>query len=82
VIDIRPEDLVVRSPADVAVADRTLERFMSKMAATKASMLQGLQRGAATEVDVINGGVTGTEARLGLPAPLNARLVELVRACE
>jgi 2-dehydropantoate 2-reductase len=55
---------------------------MSRVAATKASMLQDLERGAATEVDVINGGVASAARRLGLPSPFNARVVQLVHACE
>jgi 2-dehydropantoate 2-reductase len=45
-------------------------------------MLQDLERGALTEVDVINGGVVVTAGRLGVPAPGNAAVVDFVHACE
>jgi 2-dehydropantoate 2-reductase len=50
--------------------------------ATEASMLQDLKRGMLTEVDVINGAVVARAAELGLDAPRNARIVELVHAFE
>ncbi|MDF1910484.1 ketopantoate reductase C-terminal domain-containing protein, partial [Mycolicibacterium smegmatis] len=41
-----------------------------------------LERGATTEVDVINGGVCTTAAKAGVASPFNARIVELVHECE
>jgi 2-dehydropantoate 2-reductase len=82
VVGVRPDRLVVRSEGDIAGAQQALEQVMSRLAATKASMLQDLERGVPTEVDVINGGVVSAARRHGLPTPLNARVVELVHACE
>jgi 2-dehydropantoate 2-reductase len=45
-------------------------------------MLQDLERGIPTEVDVINGAVAARAGELGLPAPLNKRVVELIHDCE
>lgn len=45
-------------------------------------MLQDLERGIPTEVDVINGGIVATGAELGLPTPLNARVVDIIHECE
>jgi 2-dehydropantoate 2-reductase len=45
-------------------------------------MLQDVERGALTEVDVINGAVVERAATHGLPAPFNARVVELVHQFE
>jgi len=81
-IGIQPDDLVVRSEADRERADAAIEVLMSKLGATKASMLQDLERGATTEVDVINGGVCTTAAKAGVASPFNARIVELVHECE
>lgn len=81
-IGIQPQDLVVRSTDDHAHADAALEILMGRLGATKASMLQDLERGATTEVDVINGGVCATAAKVGVPSPFNARIVELVHECE
>jgi 2-dehydropantoate 2-reductase len=82
VLGVRPEDLVVRAPEDGERADRALAIAMDQAGATKASMLQDLERGARTEVDVINGGVVEQGRKVGVPTPLNARVVELVHAME
>ncbi len=55
---------------------------MDTVGATKSSMLQDLERGATTEVDVINGGVADRGAAVGVPTPLNERVVGLVHAIE
>ncbi|WP_405217235.1 ketopantoate reductase family protein [Agrococcus sp. Ld7] len=46
------------------------------------STQQSIRRGQLTEVDAINGAVVAEAARLGLEAPVNAALVELVHAVE
>jgi 2-dehydropantoate 2-reductase len=45
-------------------------------------MLQDLERGIKTEVDVINGGVVKKGREHGVETPLNSRVVELVHAME
>ncbi len=82
IFDIRPHQLVVRGPQDVAAATEALGVLMARAAPTKASMLQDLERGARTEVDVINGGVVATAERLGLSAPLNREVVAIVHEYE
>ncbi len=82
VLEVDPRSLVVRDDDDVPPARESLDVVMDQVAATKASMLQDLERGLPTEVDVINGGVVATARRLGRPGPLNARIVELVHDCE
>jgi 2-dehydropantoate 2-reductase len=82
VLGVDPARLVVRDVGDAAAATEALAVVMAQVADTKASMLQDLERGAVTEVDVINGGVVATARRLGLPSPLNARIVDLVHECE
>jgi 2-dehydropantoate 2-reductase len=67
---------------DSARIDGALETALALAGATKASMLQDVERGALTEVDVINGAVVERAAAHGLPAPLNARVVELVHQFE
>ena len=57
VLGVPAESLVVRTPEDRQKADEALDVAMGYAGATKASMLQDLERGAKTEVDVINGGV-------------------------
>ena len=82
VLGVHPDELAVRPGHPVEAADRALDAAMAVAAATKASMSQDLERGIPTEVDVINGGVVTTGRRLGLPTPLNARVVDIVHECE
>jgi 2-dehydropantoate 2-reductase len=48
----------------------------------KTSMLQSLEKGAATEVDYINGSVVRWGARCGVPTPVNSTLVACVKGIE
>jgi 2-dehydropantoate 2-reductase len=59
-----------------------LETVVQHAGATRASMLQDVERGARTEVDVINGGVVSTARKIGASAPLNAAIVEIVQGFE
>ena len=45
-------------------------------------MLQDLERGLKTEVDVINGAVVKKGRKYAIETPLNAQIVELVHATE
>jgi 2-dehydropantoate 2-reductase len=49
---------------------------------TKPSMLQDLEQGRATEVDVVNGGVAQRGRAHGIATPFNDRVVEVVHAME
>ena len=48
----------------------------------KTSMLQSLENGRRTEIDVINGAVVREGRRMGVPTPVNATLVALVKGVE
>jgi 2-dehydropantoate 2-reductase len=48
----------------------------------KASMLQSLEKGSATEVDFINGAVVRAGTKTGVPTPVNATLVACVKGIE
>lgn len=63
-------------------ADKALEIVIQRAGATRASMLQDLERGLKTEVDVINGAVVEKGREYGIETPLNARVVELMHAME
>ena len=82
VLGVPAEALVVRGPEDRQSADEALDVVMGQVGATKASMLQDLERGAKTEVDVINGAVVERGQAHGVPTPVNERVVELVHAME
>jgi 2-dehydropantoate 2-reductase len=68
--------------ADPARAADALGVAMAGHGATKASMLQDLERGVATEVDVIDGAVVRRGREHGVATPLHARVVELIHAAE
>jgi 2-dehydropantoate 2-reductase len=72
----------VRGPGDRGRAEEALDVAMQQAGATKASMLQDLERGLKTEVDVINGGVVEKGRECGVETPLNSRVVDLVHAME
>jgi 2-dehydropantoate 2-reductase len=82
VLGVPAESFVVRDPGDRGRADKALEVAMRQAGATKASMLQDLERGMETEVDVINGAVVEKGQEYGVETPLNARVVELMHAME
>jgi 2-dehydropantoate 2-reductase len=66
--------------ADPERAEEALAVAMDGHGATKASMLQDLERGIPTEVDVIDGAVVERGRRHGLPTPLHAAVVDLIHA--
>ncbi|MCA1848210.1 MAG: ketopantoate reductase family protein, partial [Actinobacteria bacterium] len=82
VLGVPAESLVVRDPEDRERAEEALEVAMQQAGATKASMLQDLERGVKTEVDVINGAVVEKGGEYGIETPLNARVVDLMHAME
>ncbi|MCC6187691.1 MAG: ketopantoate reductase family protein [Anaerolineales bacterium] len=55
-------------------------RVAERTAINRSSMFQDILRGAPTEIDAINGAVAREAARLGVPAPVNTILWQLVRA--
>jgi 2-dehydropantoate 2-reductase len=73
--NVEPQSLVDRD-------DAALARIMDVAGNTKPSMLQDLEQGRATEVDVVNGGVAGRGQAHSIPTPFNDRVVELVHLME
>jgi 2-dehydropantoate 2-reductase len=59
-----------------------LDRMMESMANVRPSMLQDLDAGRDTEVDVVNGGVAAKGRELGIATPCNDAVVELVHSME
>ena len=75
VYDVDPRALVDRD--DDAVA-----QMMAITSNAKPSMLQDLEQGRATQVDVVNGGVAQRGREHTIATPFNDRVVELVHAME
>lgn len=84
VMDADPPELVLEGEGGVsrADADATVERMMRIGYRTRPSMLQDLDAGRQTEVDVVNGGVAGRGRDRGIPTPANDAVVEIVHAIE
>lgn len=55
---------------------------IKKHARLKASMLQDLEHGKATEVDAINGVVCAFGRKVGVPTPMNDKVVEIIHRIE
>jgi 2-dehydropantoate 2-reductase len=84
----RPERMLVdpippgwcgRSVASEA-HDAWIGQLLQGYGDAKPSMLQDIQRGRPTEIDFINGYVVSVARRLGVPAPLNAVIVETIHS--
>jgi len=82
VLGVEAESLVGRGPEDRGRVEEAIEVAMGYAGATKASMLQDLERGLKTEVDVINGAVVDRGREYGVETPVNRRVVELMHAME
>src|SRR3712207_5553596 len=82
VLGVEAESLVLRGPEDRGRVEKAIDTAMGYAGATKASMLQDLERGLKTEVDVINGAVVGRGREHGVETPVNGRVVELMHAME
>ena len=84
----RPERMLVdpippgwcgRSVASEA-HDAWIGQLLKGYGDVKPSMLQDIERGRPTEIDFINGYVVNVARRFGVPAPLNAVIVETVHS--
>jgi 2-dehydropantoate 2-reductase len=81
VLDTDPAELVTDVVGEQS-ATRTLLRLIEIVYDTKASMLQDLERGARTEVDVICGAVSAQGSAAGCPTPANDLIVAVVHEIE
>ncbi len=52
---------------------------MRKHRAIEPSMLQGIRNGKPSEVDAINGVICSYGRRLGIPTPINDKIVEIIK---
>lgn len=68
--------------AEVADILRTIAQERTGARENKPSMLQDHLKGRRTEIDYINGYVVDHANRLGMEAPTNGRITDLVRALE
>lgn len=81
------EAMAVAQACDVTLSTRAPRDAWVKAAAGlspdfKASMLQSLEKGSVTEIDVINGAVVRWGQRCGVPTPINQTLVAAIKGIE
>lgn len=70
------------NPIKKAFSSFIIPIAIRKHAKLKASMLQDIEKGKATEVDAINGAVSAYGRRVGCPTPMNDRVVEIIHRIE
>lgn len=73
------EQLRLNSPAEIPSKFSFYHDVWDQHAALKASMLQDLEKGRATEIDFINGLVCRKGRELDIPTPYNDKVVEMVK---
>jgi 2-dehydropantoate 2-reductase len=56
--------------------------LLERASGAKASMLQDVERGRRTEIDVVNSAIVDAGRRLGIPTPCNDAMCWLVRSLE
>lgn len=56
--------------------------LLKRAVGAKGSMLQDVEKGRRTEIDVINGAMVEAGARLGIPTPYNHAMVWMVKSLE
>jgi 2-dehydropantoate 2-reductase len=75
-----------RFPAILRLPDFLFRRLAAKMLAidplARTSMWEDLEAGRTTEIDYLNGEVVRLAESLNRTAPVNAKLVELIRQAE
>jgi 2-dehydropantoate 2-reductase len=64
------------------IFEAMLGRTMKIDPEARSSMWEDLQRGRRTEIDYLQGVITGIAERRGLDVPLSRRIVELIRRAE
>jgi 2-dehydropantoate 2-reductase len=64
------------------IFEAMLGRTMKIDPEARSSMWEDLQRGRHTEIDYLQGVITGIAHRRGLTAPLSRRIVELIKQAE
>lgn len=74
--------LYYNNPFKRALSFMIIPIAIRKHAKLKASMLQDIEKGKLTEVDAINGAVSDYGRKVGVPTPLNNRVVEIIHAIE
>ena len=73
---------IIKECIDVCAKGGIIPLAIKKHALLKASMLQDLEHGKKTEVDAINGSVCEYGRKVGVPTPMNDKVVEIIHKIE
>lgn len=76
------EELEIRDLSELPAKKARISEIWAAHRKLKASMLQDLEKGRATEIDAIDGQVSRTGRELGIPTPYSDTVVALVKAAE
>lgn len=84
---ITADPMMLYCPADAGSFARFKKDIVARIVgyrygAVKSSMLQSLERSRPTEIDYLNGYVVEQAAAVGIPTPVNAALVAIVKEIE
>ena len=71
-----------KNPIKKSIAFAILPLTMRKHMRLKASMLQDIEKGKRCEVDAINGVVCSSGRQVGVPTPLNDKVVDIIHRIE
>ena len=69
-------------PLDYLERWNAITTLLKKAVGGKSSMLQDVEKGRRTEIDVINGAIVAAGRSLGIPTPYNESMVWMVKALE
>ena len=69
-------------PLDYLERWNAITALLKKAVGGKSSMLQDVEKGRQTEIDVINGAIVAAGRTLGIPTPYNEGMVWMVKALE
>jgi 2-dehydropantoate 2-reductase len=69
-------------PLDYSERLATILGLLKNAVGAKGSMLQDVEAGRRTEIDVINGAIVNAGKELGIPVPFNESMVLLIKATE
>ena len=80
------ETVAVANAQDIGLDEterwEAITGLLSRAQGAKASMLQDVENGRLTEIDVVNGAIVEAGRRLGIPTPHNETMVWLVKSLE
>lgn len=82
VLGLSPDSLALKDQEQFDENQKMFIYMYSFASGAKASMLQDLEKGRTTEVQMINGFVSETGKKHGIPTPFNDTVIEIIKKIE